>query len=667
MRSFLLVGLVVMSGCQCGGRLVDTDSRLLVDPEAVTFGAVRAGAIEVREVVARVAGRAAVSITRVQLEQESPRPFSTTLMTRTLRPGDEVRFVVEYAAPAMPSADVGLLVITTDSGEVRVPLSAQVRGEVCSPRTSCLVIEGQTPECGVQPDGCGGTVSCGSCGASAVCAAGRCVALPVDAGQALDAGPAIDAGAATDAGPAVDGGSTHDAGVPVDAGVCMPTSCTALAATCGTVGDGCGGTLSCGSCGAGASCQQNQCVCAAGATESCSDGVDNDCDGNVDCADPDCGGAAACMQPACTVTSPEVQVTSAPGNAYTGFIASRGSGQWGLFVHDTFGNSNLRYTYFALDGQLQTVGAPAPMTGILAAHKPFAAWTGQEFGLAWSDSRNAGQSNDVYFARVSASGQRMLASDVPVSTLPGVAFPASIGWNPSSQEFAVLWADDRSAGPGIDRSLYFRRVDAQGQLVGTEVSLTPSPVGVTTDYSDLVWGGANWGIVATQIRQNAPFMLFNRLSSTGAPELADVQLNAAGQGAFQPRIAASPGHYGVVFQQYRPGTSAQSEVVLALVAKAGPANAVRIPLTTSGSAQSPAIVWVGTGWRVFFSDERTGARRIWMTRLSPTGARLGSDELISCGPPGTFPHASFDGTRVAVTWVATIGSLPQAIVKAFVP
>ncbi len=654
MRPLALAALCAFSACQCGPRLVDTGSRLLVEPGAVAFGVVQPSAVEVRELVARVSGRATVSISSVTIEQDATRRFSTTLVPRALRPGDEVRFVVEYAAGASAAADVGVLVIVADGDEVRVPLSAQVQGASCAPRTTCLVLEGLTPECGTQPDGCGGVVSCGSCAAQAVCTAGRCVALPVVDGGAVDAGAPPDAGQAS------------DAGAPVDAGVCVPTSCTAEGATCGTRADGCGGTLSCGTCGGGAVCQQNRCVCAPGAVEQCGDGVDNDCDGNADCADPDCGAAAACMQPACTLTAAEVQVTSAPGNAYTGFIASRGNGQWGLFVHEMFGNSNLRYTYFALDGQLQTVGPAAPMTGMLAAHKPFAAWTGSEFGLAWSDTRNASQSNDVYFARVSASGQRMLANDVPVSALPGLAFPAAIGWNASSQEFGVLWADGRS-GSGFDRALYFRRVDAQGQLAGSEVSLTPSPAGITTDYGDLVWGGTNWGIVATQLRQNVPFMLFNRLSSTGAPELTDLQLNAAGQGAFQPRIAASPTHFAVAFQEYRAGGSSQSEIVLALVAKTGAANALRVPVTTSGSAQSPAIVWTGTGWLVFFSDERTGARRIWMTRFSPAGARLGSDELVSCGPPATFPHAAFDGSRVALTWIATIGGQPQAVVKAFVP
>src|SRR5262249_48296640 len=37
-------------------------------------------------------------------------------------------------------------------------------------------------------------------------------------------------------------------------GVCTPTTCAALGATCGTVPDGCGGTLTCGVCTAPATC-----------------------------------------------------------------------------------------------------------------------------------------------------------------------------------------------------------------------------------------------------------------------------------------------------------------------------------------------------------------------------------------------------------------------------
>jgi hypothetical protein len=47
---------------------------------------------------------------------------------------------------------------------------------------------------------------------------------------------------------------------------CTPSTCTQLGASCGSIGDGCGGTLSCGTCGTGQSCGANNvCACSASA------------------------------------------------------------------------------------------------------------------------------------------------------------------------------------------------------------------------------------------------------------------------------------------------------------------------------------------------------------------------------------------------------------------
>ncbi len=660
-RKLTLGVLFAVSSCQCGDRVVGSGGQLLIEPSALDFGTLRPGQRESRELVGTVSGRGQVTITTVTIEQAAHRPFATSMFPRAIKAGDEVRFFVEYA-PQSTGEDRGMLVLETDAptGAVRIPLSGRVAAS-CSARTACFDLEGVTPECGTQADGCGGSLTCGSCTSGALCVSGRCVPLPVDAGVRVDAGVVADAGA------------TVDAGVAADAGVCVvATSCTSTGATCGTIADGCGGTLNCGACGNGAACQQNRCVCAGGTTELCGDGVDNNCDGNVDCADPQCSGLMVCAQPACTITTPEVQVTRAPGNASGAFLLSTSSG-WAVFAHENASGSPgagpvpLRYSFSRLTPQLTPIGTTTAVTNTGVAHRPYAAWTGTEFGLAWSDTNSWMQGNDVLFTRISATGQRMLANDLAISAQPGLAFPSSIGWNPASREFGVLWADDRTMST-MDRSLYFRRVDALGQLVGAEVRLTPSPTGVTTDYVDISWGGANWGLIATQFRQGAPFMLFNRLSSVGAPELADVQLNTAGVNAFQPRIASSPTHYAAVFQEHVPGNSAQSDIVLSRLDKTGPANAIRIPVTSSRSATNASVVWAGTKWIVAFEDGRSGVRRVYLARFAADGTRLAGDELLSCLPTSAgFPHLAFDGTTVGVTFISTIAGVPQAFVKTFAP
>jgi hypothetical protein len=73
--------------------------------------------------------------------------------------------------------------------------------------------------CGAAPDGCGGTLQCGTCPSTEYCGGGgfnKC------------------------------GGST---GLAPDGAVpCAPQSCMSLGYTCGAAGDGCGGSLMCGSC-----------------------------------------------------------------------------------------------------------------------------------------------------------------------------------------------------------------------------------------------------------------------------------------------------------------------------------------------------------------------------------------------------------------------------------
>lgn len=98
-------------------------------------------------------------------------------------------------------------------------------GASCTP-TTCGAL-GAT--CGSVSDGCGGTLSCGTCGSGLTCnGSNQCVSS------------------------------------------CTPTTCAALGATCGTPSNGCGGTLSCGTCSAGNTCNtSNQCVATGGGSASC--------------------------------------------------------------------------------------------------------------------------------------------------------------------------------------------------------------------------------------------------------------------------------------------------------------------------------------------------------------------------------------------------------------
>lgn len=132
------------------------------------------------------------------------------------------------------------------------------------------------------PAGCSSDTGCQDdldCPATAVCIDHRCVVLEPDGGPHADAG--------------------QDAGVDTDDG-CQPATCAELGHACGSFDDGCGGTLDCGTCGAGEMCDQGQCVCApadcASLGHECGS-FDDGCGGTLDCGG--CPAGHACDQGQC--------------------------------------------------------------------------------------------------------------------------------------------------------------------------------------------------------------------------------------------------------------------------------------------------------------------------------------------------------------------------------
>ncbi|MBL8952675.1 MAG: hypothetical protein JNK82_17985, partial [Myxococcaceae bacterium] len=160
---------------------------------------------------------------------------------------------------------------------------------LCVPGNNCLPTscEAQAKNCGVIADGCGGSLTCGTCSVAGESCGGA-------------------AGVANVCGP----------------GVCVPQTCESLGATCGMASDGCGALLNCGTCTVqGESCggggMANVCGMGACVAKTCGElgkncGVVSDgCSGQLSCgvctvAGEACGGGGTpgvCGRGACTPTT----------------------------------------------------------------------------------------------------------------------------------------------------------------------------------------------------------------------------------------------------------------------------------------------------------------------------------------------------------------------------
>ena len=200
----------------------------------------------------------------------------------------------------------------------------------CRPRT-CVELG---YDCGLNADGCGGTIDCGTCLAPAFCGGAgfskcgdpiadsscspppctplTCQAAGANCGAASDGcGGVLDCGSCT-APDFCGGGGINVCGHPtaLDGGVgpCVPQTCTDQNIQCGPAGDGCDSFISCGSCpttqscggggvpsqcGSGTTCVAATCAQLGYECGSAGDG----CGGLLDCGG--CGTTSRCIGGKC--------------------------------------------------------------------------------------------------------------------------------------------------------------------------------------------------------------------------------------------------------------------------------------------------------------------------------------------------------------------------------
>jgi len=387
----------------------------------------------------------------------------------------------------------------------------------------------------------------------------------------------------------------------------------------------------------------------------------------------------------------DIRVTTNAARSFAGGLAWTGS-QYGVtWLDERDGHGEI---YFAtLDASGSKIGSDVRVTNDPSPRGPPKAlvWTGTEYGLAWSDSRDGNY--EIYFARLNATGTK-IGSDVRVTSDPSSSGKPSLTWTGS--EYGVSWDDARNE-PGYPE-IYFARLDSSGAKIGSDVR-------VTNDASAswkpiLVWTGNEYGVSWYDARDGDFEIYVARVRCCddadadgwtecagdtndrdpaihpGAPEICDGRDND-GDGTVDegcdaicdspeklapdvratndtaassyPSLVWTGSGYGVAWQDNRDGNN---EIYFARIDAAGNKIGADVRVTNAAADSSaPFLVWTGSEYGVAWQDDRDGAYEIYFARLDPTGNKLGTDvRLTSHGALGMYPSLAWTGSGYGVAW-----------------
>ncbi len=181
----------------------------------------------------------------------------------------------------------------------------------------------------------------------------------------------------------------------------------------------------------------------------------------------------------------EVRVTTDAARQSNPILKWNGSG-FGLVWNDSRHGSGREVYFRRLDGNLQPVGAEVRLTQDAADSAwPDLAWNGvdREWAVVWHDLKTG--NSEIFFARVSEQGAR-LGTEVRLSDAVGTSQFPSIDWN--GFQYGVSWQDDRVAGgrPAV----YFAHVSARGQKTAAELKLSNGSG--SASFTTALWNGSTF-------------------------------------------------------------------------------------------------------------------------------------------------------------------------------
>ncbi|MDX2014549.1 MAG: hypothetical protein SFW67_30405, partial [Myxococcaceae bacterium] len=189
---------------------------------------------------------------------------------------------------------------------------------------------------------------------------------------------------------------------------------------------------------------------------------------------------------------------------------------------------------------------------------PILKYSGQGYGLAWTDWRDGNR--EIYFRRLGLDGS-LVGGEVRVSNNTADSAWVDLTWNGDRREWALVWHDQRDGNAEI----YFQRLDETGNKLGGEVRLTTATG--FSGYPSIDWNGFEYGISWQDDRQaaNRPSIYFMKLTGAGVKNGADLKLSSGNAAATFTTALWNGSTFAFVWRDERNAPSTNTELYFAYV------------------------------------------------------------------------------------------------------
>jgi hypothetical protein len=339
-------------------------------------------------------------------------------------------------------------------------------------------------------------------------------------------------------------------------------------------------------------------------------------------------------------------VSAAPGDQRRPDIAGAGTGSF-VAWEDTRNGPNNDDIYGArINSSAVVQDALGIDVGTAGGNQgaPAVAWDGTNALVAFEDRRTGDA--DIYASRVSAAGQLLDGAGIAVHQGTGAQTQPTVDFSGST--FIVAWRDER----GASADLYAARVSPSGVAMDTTGIAVALGAGAQTAPT-AARAGTN---VVVAFRDGADGTLKAvRLNGAGAVlDAQPVTLAAAGT-AGAPSLAYSSTNGLLAWDEQGDGDLVRGRTVTPSLMTTGAARTVS---TAPNTQQAPALAFGDGEALAVWTDFRAGNADVFGARLSRRGAALDPTgiAIATSASPETHPDVAWNGTDYLVVWQRGAGA-----------